>query len=162
MYFFLTGGFFCGVAALGRIDEKESRGARDQVDVEFMEVREGFIVERVLETFSDMEGELLRLISPADRNGCAREGRRSGGRVALLEPERLAVRCLEANVEPYIEVLLSGPDTDRDEETVDKRLIERFCGSFDPDTDRRVAGWIGGGGASNFPREGMDRDDTDR
>lgn len=139
MYFFLTGGitFFCGVIALGRIEE--SLGARDQVDVEFMEMRERFIEKRLLETFSNMEGGLLRLFSAVNRNGGAREGWRGG---VELELERLAVRCLEANVEPHIEVL-SGPDTDRDEEVVDKRLVERLCGSFDPDTDRRVAGWTG-------------------
>jgi hypothetical protein len=142
MYFFLIGGitFFCGVIALGRIDEKEFLGARDQVDVKFMELREGFIVERPSETFSDMEGELLRLFSAVNWDCCARGGRRGGG--VMLELERLAVRCLEANVEPHIEVL-SGPDTDRDEEVVDKRLVERFCGSFDPDTVRREAGWTG-------------------
>ena len=105
-----------------------------------------------------MEGELLRLFSEANRNGGAREGRR-GGVGEGLEPERLAVRCLEANVEPHIEVL-SGPDTDRDDE-VDKRLVERFCGSLDPDTDRRVTGWMGWGGAS-LPWEGLDSEDTDR
>ena len=125
--------FFSGVVALD-----ESLGARDQVDVEFMEVRERFIDKRPLETFSDMEGELLRLFSGVNRNGGAKEGR-CGGVGDGLEPERLAVRCLEANVEPHIEVL-SGPDTDRDEEAVDKRLVERLCGSLDPDTDRRVTG----------------------
>lgn len=138
MYFFLTGGigFFSGVVALD-----ESLGARDQVDVEFMEVRERFIAERPLEKFSDMEGELLRLFSAVNRNGGAREGRRGGGGEGL-EPERLAVRCLEANVEPHIEAL-SGPDTDRNEGAVDKRLVERFRGSFDPETVRRVTGWTG-------------------
>ena len=156
MYFFLTRGigFFSGVVALD-----ESRRARDHVDVEFMEVRERFIAERLLEMFSDMEGELLRLISAVNRNGGARDGRRGGG-VESLQPERLAVRCLEANVEPHIEAL-SGPDTDRDEEAIDKRLVERLCGSFDPDTVRRVTGWTGWGGAS-LPREGIDSDDADR
>ena len=156
MYFFLTWGigFFSGVVALD-----ESLGARDQVDVEFIEVRERFIVERLLATFSDMEGELLRLFSVVSRNGGAKEGRCGGGG-EVLEPDRLAVRCLEANVEPHIEEL-SGPDTDRDEEAIDKRLVERLCGSFDPDTVRRVTGWTGWGGAS-LPREGIDRDDADR
>jgi hypothetical protein len=156
MYFFLIGGkgFFSGVVALD-----ESLGARDQVDVEIMEARERFIAERPLETISDMEGELLRLFSAVNRNGSAKEGRRGGGGEGL-EPERLVVRCLEANVEPHIEAL-SGPDTDRDEEVIDKRLVERLCGSFDPDRARRVAEWTGWGGAS-LPREGIDRDDTDR
>ena len=137
----------------------ESLGARDQDDFEFMVVRERFITERPLETFSDVEGESLRLFSEVNRIGGAKEGRR-GGVGEGLEPERLAVRCLEANVEPHIEAL-SGPDTDRDEEAIDKRLVERFCGSLDPDTDRRVTGWMGWGGAS-LPREGIDRDDADR
>ena len=145
-------GFFSGVG-------HESLGARDQVDVEFMGVRERFIEKRPLETFSDMDGESLRLFSEVNRNGGATEGRR-GGVGEGLEPERLAVRCLEANVEPHIEEL-SGPETDRDEEVVDKRLVERFCGSLDPDTDRRVTEWMGWGGAS-LPREGIDSDDTDR
>ena len=146
--------FFSGVVALD-----ESLGARDQVDVEFMEVRERFIEERLFKTFSDMEGVLLRLFSEVNRNCGPRKGR-CGGVGEGLGPERLAVRCLEANVEPRIEVL-SGPDTDRDEEAVDKRLVERLCGSLDPDTDRRVTGWMGWGGAS-LPREGIDTDDTDR
>lgn len=123
--------FFSGV-----VDLDESLGARDQVDVEFMEVRERFIEERQFKTFSDMEGVLLRLFSEVNRSGGARKGRCGG--VGELEPERLAVRCLEANVEPHIETL-SGPDTDR-EEAVDKRLVERPCGSLDPDMDRCVTG----------------------
>ena len=147
-------GFFSGVVALD-----ESLGARDQDEVEFIGVRERFIEERPLEMLSDMAGELLCLFSEVNRNGCAKEGRR-GGVGEGLEPERLAVRCLEANVEPHIEAL-SGPDTDRDEEAVDKRLVERLCGSLDPDTDRRVTWWMGLGGAS-LPWEGTDRDDADR
>ena len=78
-----------------------------------------------------------------------------------LELERLDVRCLEANVELHIEALSGpGPDTDRDEETVDRRLVDRFCGSFD--TDRCAARRVGKGGASIFPREGPDRGETDR
>ena len=92
-------------------------------------------------TCSNVEGEVLRLFSAVNWNGGAREGRHGG---VGLEPERLTVRCLEVKVEPHIE-LLSGPDTARDEEAIDKRLVERFCSSFDP--DRRcvdLVGWTGG------------------
>jgi len=78
--------------------------------------------------------------------------------------ERLVVRCLEANVDPYIEVL-RGPDTERAVEMLDNRLVERLVTPFEPDTTRLAACWRGGG-ASIFPLEGgtdgPEADDTER
>lgn len=76
MYFFRGDElvFFCGVVTRATMDDKEFLGARDQVDVDVVEVR-GAIAERDVER-SDMLGEPVRLFWPV----CARD--RDGFNVA--------------------------------------------------------------------------------
>lgn len=144
MYFFRGNEpvFFCGVVTRATMDDKEFLGARDQVDVDIVEVRDA-IAERDVER-SDMLGEPARLFWPV----CARDrdGVIAGGRATFeVEFERLSVRCREAKVDPNND----EPDTERLVDAEDIRLLGRVRGCSPETTRREVTG-----GTFNLPLEG--------
>lgn len=106
-YFFLGGGaFFGGVTVFGT-GVSEYLGARDQVDVEVVEDREGLMTDREYEEASDTLGDAVLW------EGRATPEERRGG--TLVEGVMLVVRCRDANVEPGTR----GPDKERFDETFD-------------------------------------------
>lgn len=116
------------------IDVSEFLGARDQVDIDVVEERDGFTVDRERDDTSEILGDPGLWV----RTDCTR-GRKGViacclAMIGVEEFDRLVVRWRDANVDPC---MLSGPDTDRvDDDIVDIRLLDLLCVPLDPENAR--------------------------